>query len=248
MPTLASVKSDQTEATFMGVVVQGASTGQVRLVTQELPNYTYGKLPSMGLLRLKLEEDFVISGMDAATLIGSQWDMGTYSIFPKRAVFFWAGQAEGMPENYELTFPGIYPLEWSDHQTIADPILLDHGEVKGVASSISVKLRERIFQFETGRPGQESICPETRSSVNELVAWLCTKSDIVSATVSSDAMLSVATVFPKDVRLYVEIARDGRIEAAVTRERRYASDISGNTVADLTPEVILAAVKAISSI
>ena len=67
----------------------------------------------------------------------------------------------------------------------------------------------------------------------------------MSATVSNDGMLSIATVFPNDVRLYVEIERDGSTGAAVTRERRYARDISGNTVADLTSEVILAAVGSI---
>ena len=248
MPTLASVKSDRIESTLMGVIAQGVLTGQVDLVTQELPRCIYGNLPSVGHSRFMLEEDIDLTRLETTTLIASEADMGTRSDWHKGAIFFYVGQAEGMPENYEVLSPVTYILEPSDPQTTAALNLLDHGKVKDVASSISAKLRERISQFEADYPGQESICPETRSTVNELVAWLCTKSDIVSATVSSDVMLSVATVFPNDVRLYVEIERDGRIEAAVTRERRYASDISGNTVADLNPEVILAAVKEISSI
>ena len=58
-------------------------------------------------------------------------------------------------------------------------------------------------------------------------------------------MLSIATVFPDDVRLYVEIERDGSVGAAVTRERRFASDIPADTIVDLTPEVIFAAVASI---
>ena len=83
------------------------------------------------------------------------------------------------------------------------------------------------------------------SDVNNLVTWLCTQSDTVSASVSSDGMLSLATVFPDDVRLYVEIERDGSVGAAVTRDRRFASDIAVDTVVNLTPEVILAAVASI---
>ncbi len=76
----------------------------------------------------------------------------------------------------------------------------------------------------------------------KLVSWLCQQSDTVSATVSEDGALSIATVFPKDVRLYVEIERDGSTGATVTRERRYAKDIAVTTIVDLTPEVILDAV------
>ena len=83
------------------------------------------------------------------------------------------------------------------------------------------------------------------SDVNKLVAWLCSQSDTVSATVSSDGMLSIATVFPDGVRLYVEIERDGNVGAAVTRERRFAKDIAADTVTDLTPEVILATVSSV---
>ena len=85
----------------------------------------------------------------------------------------------------------------------------------------------------------------TITAVNNLVTWLCNQSDTVSVTVSNDGVLSIATVFPHDVRLYVEIERDGSTGAAVTRERRYARDITSNTVADLNPEVILAAIRSV---
>lgn len=119
------------------------------------------------------------------------------------------------------------------------------GQIEEIVTGLSSKLRERLFRFGTDYPGQEPVSPTTMSDVNKLVAWLCSQSDTVSATVSTDGMLSIATVFPDGVRLYVEIERDGNVGAAVTRERRFAKDIAADTVTDLTPEVILAAVSSV---
>ena len=122
---------------------------------------------------------------------------------------------------------------------------LVRGQIEETENRVGPKLRERLSRFGADFSGQDPVSHSTISSVNGLVAWLCSQSDTVSATVSSDGMLSIATVFPRDVRLYVEIERDGSVGAAVTRERRYPSDISAVTAADLTPEVILAAVASI---
>ncbi len=111
-----------------------------------------------------------------------------------------------------------------------------------MVTSVNPKLQQRLSQFGSAHPGRELVDASTIESVNTMVAWLCQQSDTVSATVSNDGMLSIATVFPNDVRLYVEIERDGSTGAAVTRERRYAHDIPVDSIADLTPEVILAAV------
>ena len=110
---------------------------------------------------------------------------------------------------------------------------------------VSPKLADRLAQFEKDIPGQGSVSDSTRSAVAEVVARLLVVSETVSATVSNDGMLSIAAVFPRAVRLYVEVERDGRTGAAVTREKRYAQDIPASTVADLTAEVILAAVGSI---
>lgn len=114
-----------------------------------------------------------------------------------------------------------------------------------VEPSLNPKLRKRLFQFGSDCVDQEPVSATTIAAVNALVAWLCGQSDTVSVTVSNDGVLSIATVFPNDVRLYVEIERDGSTGAAVTRERRYARDITSNTVADLNPEVILAAIRSV---
>lgn len=119
------------------------------------------------------------------------------------------------------------------------------GQIEEIENRIGPKLQERLSRFGTDYPGQDPVSDSTMSSVNELVAWLCSQSGTVSATVSSDGMLSIATVFPDDVRLYVEVERNGDVGAAVTRERRYANDISAFAVTDLTPEVILGAVAGI---
>ena len=122
---------------------------------------------------------------------------------------------------------------------------LVRSQVELIATGANQKLQQSLSQFGSGWPDQQPVSPTTIGATCELVAWLCQNSDTVSTTVSSDGMLSIATVFPNEVRLYVEIERDGSAEAAVTRERRYARDISLNTVADLTPEVILAAVRSV---
>lgn len=114
-----------------------------------------------------------------------------------------------------------------------------------MVTGVNSKLQQRLSQFGSDHPGHEPVLASTIDTANALVAWLCEQSDTVSATVSSDGMLSIAAVFPSDVRLYVEVERDGSAGAAVTRERRYARDISIDTVADLSPEVVLAAVGSI---
>ena len=111
-----------------------------------------------------------------------------------------------------------------------------------VNDDISPKLRDRLSVFEANRVGLDPVSSSTKSEVNELMSWLCSQSDAVSATVSNDGMLSIAAGFDNDVRLYVEIERNGSTEAAVTRKRRYARDVRGNSVADLTPEVLLDAI------
>ena len=122
---------------------------------------------------------------------------------------------------------------------------LVQSQVDQIVTGVNSKLLDRLRQFGDTRPGQEQVDESTKSAVNDLVARLCKQSDTVSATVSNDGMLSIAAVFRNEVRLYVEIERDGSVGAAVTRERRYARDILVNTVADLGPEVLLAAVESI---
>ena len=136
-------------------------------------------------------------------------------------------------------------------EPIGQPVVVaDHFPAVGtqfdeIVTSISTKLQERLTLFRTGHSDQDAMPVTTMSEVEDLVEWLCSESDLVSATVAADGMLTIAVDFPGDVRLYVEIERDSSAGAAVTRERRYASDIPGETVTDLTPEVILAAVRSI---
>ena len=118
-------------------------------------------------------------------------------------------------------------------------------QIEQIATGISSKLRGRLSEFWSDSQGQAWVHSSTKDAVNQLVTWLSSQSDTVTATVSNDGILSIATVFENKVRLYVEIERNGSTEAAVTRARRYAFDLSGNTLADLTPEVILAAVEGI---
>lgn len=116
---------------------------------------------------------------------------------------------------------------------------------EGKTNELTAKLKDRLSQFaegslETGPPSQSIL-----STVTAMVGWLAGISDTVSATVADDGMLSIATVFPNGVRLYIEVETDGSSEAAVTRARRYARDISISRLEDLTPEAILEAIGSI---
>lgn len=111
-----------------------------------------------------------------------------------------------------------------------------------IVLSISPRLQERLNLFRTGRPGQNAMLETTMSEVEDLAGWLCSESDLVSSTVSDDGMLTIAVDFPDDVRLYIEVERDGSAEAAVIKGKLDVSEIPGHTVAALTSEVILAAV------
>lgn len=163
--------------------------------------------------------------------------------------------------DWDATTPGIEEVAWSfsrgymgygarDLEPLGPPVVAAPSSVIRTqfdenATSISTRLQERLTLFRTGHSDQDAMPETTMSEVEDLVEWLCSESDLVSATVAADGMLTIAVDFPGDVRLYVEIERDSSAGAAVTRERRYASDIPGETVTDLTPEVILAAVRSI---
>ena len=126
--------------------------------------------------------------------------------------------------------------------TVAAPSHAIGTQLDETATRISPKLQERLSQFESGRPSQETIREPVMAEVTSFIVRLCAESDAVSATFASDGTLSVAVDFPGETRLYAEIERDGSAEAVVIKERRYASDILEDAVAALTSEVILAAV------
>ena len=108
--------------------------------------------------------------------------------------------------------------------------------------NISENLRERLDQYQgQGREG-EPVSELVMAEVNKLVCWLTERSERVSATVADDGLLSLCAVFRDDVRLYVEIERDGATGAAVSRSRAHANDLEVTTLPELTPELVLAAV------
>lgn len=108
--------------------------------------------------------------------------------------------------------------------------------------AVSEKLQERLARYASARPGEEAVSPQTLDDVRNLVAWLCQQSDKVSATVAGDGLLSVATIFAEDVRLYVEVERNGSAGATVSRSRTHAEDLPVTTIRELTPELVLGAV------
>ena len=108
--------------------------------------------------------------------------------------------------------------------------------------AVSEKLQERLVKYASPGPGQEAVAPQTFKDVHNLVSWLCQQSDKVSATVAGDGLLSVVSVFPNAVRLYLEIERDGSAGATVSRSQNHAEDLPVTRVPELTPELVLDAV------
>ncbi len=122
---------------------------------------------------------------------------------------------------------------------------MEGSRILPAVDDIPSQLKDRLDHFESGFAEAEPVSEPTRIALNDLVSWLSSNADTVSVTVSNVGMISIAAVFPREVRLYVETERDGNSEAAVTRERRYAQDIPIGNIADLTPEAIRAAVGSI---
>ena len=107
---------------------------------------------------------------------------------------------------------------------------------------MSEKLQERLARYAGAGPGQDAVSLQTLEDVHNLVVWLCQQSERVSATVSNDGLLSITTAFPNEVRLHVEVERNGSAGATVSRSRKHAEDLPVTTIRELTPELVLGAV------
>ena len=246
MPKIGVTNTDLTEGPSLGELVQDEVTGWTRPSKVEWLNASHGSLFHTGLFRHSWREavegstsDFDI--LSLALLLGTR----DPAIFVVGDILICDRQGAIMSSGWEDVFTGANTLELLKEQTTGELSPLVLRQVQEIVTEIGPKLREQLSRFEADCKGEENVSPETMLHVNKLVRWLCSRSNTVSATVSSDGMLSVAAVFAKDVRLYIEIERDGSVEAAVTRERRYADEIVAITASDLTPEVILAAVASI---
>lgn len=243
MPTIrAHEHGGYVEATFPEVfVARGNATEREVLVNYDWFEPFQGSLSATGFSRPRLYEreasiDWGIPKTSVSEFKGYDGFVVTLNNGTRMSV-------EPFDHNYRG--PIARSLEQSHQRTTTGLSLLVRSQVDQIVTGFNPRLQERISQFGNDWPGKEPVSASTKSAVNEMVAWLCSQSETVSATVSNDGILSIATVFQNEVRLYVEIERDGSTEAAVTRERRYARDISGNTVAALTSEVILAALRSI---
>ena len=77
------------------------------------------------------------------------------------------------------------------------------------------------------------VAASTLADLDTLLNRLHEISEAVSAVTSNDGVLSITAVLREDQRLYLEIQRDGTLEAAVSRSRTHAEDLSVNTISDL---------------
>ena len=233
---------DYTETTTPEArALHGPITG--REVYQDSIESFEASLTSTGFLSSSLHEQFREASLAWAIaqipLVGIE-GRSTFMLASK-------GGADMLAEPFDYGYrcPIMRDMELPGRQTTTGISPLVQSQVEQIVTGVNAKIRERLFQFWNDRPGQKRVSASTKHAVQRLVDWLCSQSETVSVTVSSEGVLSVAAVFSSDVRLYVEIERDGSTEAAVTRKRRYARDISGDTISELTSEVILAAVRSV---
>ena len=220
-------------------VREGALTGGGRHLDEKLLGISQAGVSSTGLFKPsqpETSEDFM-SGLMTPMMVIQDGQGGEF-LTP-------CGQVGVLLGRYgKLRFDGEN-LESLGHQAPTGLSTVVRRQLEEIMSGVSPKLQERLSQFKSGRPGQEPVCEPTMDEVKSFIGQLCGISPAVSATLASDGTLSIAADFPDDVRLYVEIERDGSAGAAVTKERRYASDIPGDTIAALTSEVIRAAVESV---
>ena len=225
-------------------VIHGAATGRDVLVGEEgFESFCRRILPT-GFFKRSLQEAIEDASLDFGMAKRSPVDLKGQNVI-LFVSFNNLTQVQDDPFGYSYSGSSMRSSKRPEQETTMELSPLVLRQVDQIVTGISSKMRDRLSQFWKDCSGQAQVSPSTKDAVNELVAWLCSQSHTVSATVSSDSVLSIAAAFPNEVRLYVEIERDGGTEAAVTRERRYACDLCGNTVSELTPEVILAAVGSI---
>ena len=229
--------------------VHSAATG-LPVVDNELSQFLSGSLPTAGLISRFHDERKKIS-----FYISSYWDIRKvvqhrparftgFNTFPLTRLDNTARELIQLfaPGDEDYKEERMTPSEQEARYELSS---LVRGQLDQILAGVHPNLVDPLSQFGSDLVGQEPASEFTVLAVDLFVAWLCSNSDTISAVVSNNGMLSIAAVFPRDVRLYVEVDRDGSIEAAVTRARRYALDISSNTIADLTPEIIRDAVRSV---
>ena len=242
MPTMRTNNPEYIEERFpVTLGVHGTTTGGYGLlVNEDWPN----PFPATGFFEYNLQEALHSVQLGFGMLENSRAEIkgGGISIVVSLKNL---GQLLTGSSDHDYLPPMTGTPELPEQRLAVELSPLVRKQVEHILTGSPSKLQERIYQFGNEYPGLEQVVESTKSALTNFVAWLSSQSDTVSATLSNDGMISIAAVFPNEVRLYVEIERSGSTGAAVTRERRYARDVPVHTVADLTPEVILAAVESI---
>ena len=107
---------------------------------------------------------------------------------------------------------------------------------------LNAELRKRLTQFERICSDRGTIPRALMVTVHDLAERLYKRADTISAVVSGEGLLSITAVFKHDIRLYVEVERDGSAGAVISRSRTHADDLHVTAVSELTEELVLAAI------
>ena len=100
-------------------------------------------------------------------------------------------------------------------------------------TSANTALRHQIARFAHPRPNMHPVTASTLADLDTLLNRLYEISEAVSAVTSNDGVLSIAAILRENQRLYLEIQRDGALEAAVSRSRTHAEDLKPTTIPQL---------------
>ena len=105
--------------------------------------------------------------------------------------------------------------------------------MKHTQTNANTALRHQIARFTHPSPNMNPVAASTLADLNTLLNRLHEISEAVSAVTSNDGVLPIAAVLREDQRLYLEIQRDGTLEATVSRSRTHAEDLSVTTISAL---------------
>ena len=101
----------------------------------------------------------------------------------------------------------------------------------------STKLRQQISKFKGQPEGSEHVSGSTITALEHLLTSLLETAGTVSAVVSQDRCLSITAVLTGERRLYVEIQKNGSLQAAISRSKTHAQDLQAATIQELIQQL-----------
>ena len=106
-------------------------------------------------------------------------------------------------------------------------------------TQISERLQGFIDSYENYGHSSERVLESTLAEVKELVAWLSQRDPKMFAKVTEDGMLALEARVALGAQLFIEIDRDGTIEATLATSRLGILGLNVASVSDLTYDLVV---------